>query len=116
MIATPASVLAEEPPDTASLASLKLVALPNRVETEVAVGLASSRSVPSVALLLATGASFTAVTLWLSTTLAELKAVVPPGLLTFTEAPLVTLVEESISLTVSVGAAPFQFDAGTNFS
>ena len=48
--------------------------------------------------------------------LVELKAVVPPGALTFTVAPLITVVEESISVTVKVGAVPFQLLAGTNFS
>ena len=60
------------------------------------------------------GTSFTALTLWLSTTLVWLYAVVPPVLLTFTVPPLVTVAELSISVTVSVGALPFQFDAGTN--
>ena len=60
-IATPARVLAEEPPDTASVVSLKFP--PNKVLTVDAVGLAaSSRSVVRLALPLATGASFTAVT------------------------------------------------------
>ena len=39
-----------------------------------------------------------------------------PATLTSTVAPVVTLAEESISFAVSVGAGPFQFDAGTNFN
>jgi hypothetical protein len=71
VIATPARVLAEDPPVTVSVVSLKFP--PNKSLTVEVVGLAtSSASVASVALPLATGASFTAVTLWLSTTLAEL--------------------------------------------
>ena len=71
--ATPARVLAEEPPDTVSVTSLKLLLLPKSVLTVATVGLAaSSRSAARLALLLATGASFTAVTLWPSTTLVAL--------------------------------------------
>ena len=63
--------MADEPPDTVSVASLKLPA--NSVLIVETVGLAaSSRSVVRLALPLATGASFTAVTLWLSTTLVAL--------------------------------------------
>ena len=36
--------------------------------------------------------------------------------LTFTEAPLLTVVDESIKVSVSAGAVPFQCAAGTNFS
>ena len=39
-----------------------------------------------------------------------------PAVLTLSVAPLVTVAEESISVTVSVGAVPFQWVAGTNFS
>ena len=61
MIATPARVLAVDPPDTVSVVSLKFP--PNRLLTVEAVGLAvSSRSAASVAVPAATGASFTAVT------------------------------------------------------
>ena len=63
-----------------------------------------------------TGASLTAVTLWLSTTLSALYAVVPPAELTSSVAPAVTVADESISVTVKEGAAPFQLLAGTNFS
>ena len=60
------------------------------------------------------GTSFTAVTLWLSPTLATLYALVPPAALTSSVAPVLTVTEESISLTVRIGAAPFQLLAGTN--
>ena len=115
MIAMPASVFALDPPVTVSVASLKFAE--NRVltvltDTEpVAV---SSASAASVALPLATGASFTAVTLWLTTTPVELYGVVPPELIKLAVAPVVTVVLESMSLVVSVGAAPFQLDAGAN--
>ena len=63
--------MAEEPLVTVSVVSLKVS--PNSVLIVEAVGLAaSSRSAASVAVPLATGASFAAVTLWLSTTLAVL--------------------------------------------
>ena len=107
-------MFALEPSVTVSVVSLKFD--PNSVDTVEAVGLtASSRSVVSVALPLDTGASFTALTLWLSTTLDALYAVAPPFTDTLTPvAPSVTVALESISLARSVGALPFQSDAGTN--
>ena len=115
MIATPASVFALEPPATASVASLKFEV--KRLETVAVVtepALVSSRSALSVALPDATGASFTAVTLWPRATVAELNAVVPPLVDTSTVAALVTVVLESINLTVRLGAGPLKFAAGTN--
>ena len=115
MIAMPARLFAFDPPETVSAESLKL--LLNSVATVLAVGVtASSASDVSVALPVATGASFTAVTLCESVTVPALYAVVPPLVLTFTVAPVVTAVLESMSSTESVGAGPLKFDAGTKRS
>jgi len=113
VIAIPARLFALDPPDTVSAESLKLAL--KRVETVLAVGVAtSSASELSVALPLAIGASFTEVTLWESVTVPALNAVVPPLVVTFTVAPVVTAVAlESINSTEIVGAGPLKFVAGT---
>ena len=60
------------------------------------------------------GASFTALTVVLNTTVPLEIAVVPPLVETSTVAAVVRVVVlESIKRTVSVGAEPFQFAAGT---
>jgi len=62
-----------------------------------------------------TGASFTAVTLVPSATVAAVKAVVPPLVETFTVPPLVRPVPlESASRTVRVPGVPLKFVAGRN--
>jgi len=68
----------------------------------------------SVLLPDATGASFTAVTLWLSVTVALLYAVVVPRVDTFTVLPVVTVALLSISTTVRSGAEPLKFATGKN--
>ena len=73
MIAMPARLFALDPPDTASAESLKFAL--NRLLTVLTVTepeAVSSASAASVALPLAIGASFTAVTLWLNVTAAVL--------------------------------------------
>ena len=113
MIAIPARLLALDPPDTVSAVSLKFAL--NRVLTVLTVTepvAVSSASDARVALPVAIGASFTAVTLWESVTVPVLKAVVPPLVATFTVAAVVTAALESISSAVIVGAAPLKFDAG----
>ena len=116
MIATPASEFAEDPPETTSAVSLKFAL--NSVDTALTVSepvAVSSTSVPRLVLPLATGASFTADTLWESVTVAALNAVVPPLVLTFTVAAVVTAPPlESISSAVIVGAGPLKFDAAMN--
>ena len=57
---------------------------------------------------LSTGASFTALTLWLITTVPVLKAVVPPRLLASITAAVVTLELLSISTTSRLGALPLK--------
>ena len=112
MIAIPASEFALEPPVTESVASLKFAL--NRLLTVLTVNepaAVSSLSAAKVALPLATGASFTAVTLWERVTAPVLNAVVPPLVATFTVAPLVTAVLESINSALIVGAGPLKFDA-----
>ena len=112
MIAMPARLLALEPPVTVSVVSLKLAL--NRLLTVLAVGVAaSSISAARVALPVATGASFTAVTLWESVTVPVLNAVVPPLVLTSTVAAVVTVAVESMSSAVIVGTGPLKFDAAT---
>ena len=113
MIATPASEFALEPPDTVSAVSLKFAL--NSVDTVLTVTepvAVSSAFEASVALPLATGASFTEVTLWESTTVAVLNAVVPPLVATFSVAAVVTVVLESISSAVIAGAGPLKLLAG----
>ena len=113
MIAMPARLCALDPPDTVSAVSAKFAL--NKVDTVLTVTepeAVSSASDASVALPVAIGASFTAVTLCESTTVPVLNAVVPPLVATFTVAAVVTVVLESISSAVIVGAAPFQLDAG----
>ena len=115
MIAMPARLFALDPPDTVSVVSLKFAL--NKVDTVLTVTepvAVSSVSAAKVALPLATGASFTAVILWLNTTVPELNAVVPPLVATFTVAAVVTVVLESISSAVIVGAGPLKFDAAMN--
>ena len=115
MIATPARLCADDPPDTVSAVSLKFAL--NSVDTVLTVTepeAVSSAFETSVALPLATGASLTADTLWLNVTVAVLYGVVPPLVATFTVAAVVTVVLESISSAVIVGAAPFQLDAAMN--
>ena len=112
MIAMPARLFALDPPDTVSAVSAKFAL--NKVDTVLTVTepvAVSSVSVAKVALPLATGASFTAVILWLNTTVPELNAVVPPLVATFTVAAVVTVVLESMSSAVIVGAGPLKFDA-----
>ena len=109
MIAMPARLFADDPPNTASAVSLKFAL--NSVDTVLVPGLPSSRSAASVVLPTATGASFTAVTLWFNVTVPELNAVVPPLVAAFTVAPVVTVVLESMSSALSVGAGPLKFDA-----
>ena len=112
MIAMPASVFALLPPVTASALSPKLP--PNRLDTvEPTDERSSSRIADSVADPDATGASFTAVTLWPSTTVPLLYAVVPPRVETSTVAFVVTVVGLSISTAVRLGADPLKFEAGT---
>ena len=62
---------------------------------------------------LSTGASFTALTLWLITTVPLLKALVPPRLLASISVAVVTVALLSISTTSRVGAAPLKSWAGT---
>ena len=115
MIAMPARLWAEDPPDTVSAVSLKLAL--NKVDTVLTVSepvAVSSPSEAKVALPDAIGASFTAVTLWESVTVPVLNAVVPPLVATFTVAAVVTVVLESISSAVIVGAGPLKFDAAMN--
>ena len=107
MIATPASVFAVDPPVTVSVVSLKFE--PNNAEIRAPAGVVSSEIDVNVAVsVLATGASFNDVTVWLSTTLAELYGVVKPVAATLIVAAVLTVVEESMSVTVKVGADPFQ--------
>ena len=115
MIAMPASEFADDPPDTVSVVSLKFAL--NRLLTVLTVTApvaVSSASAAKVALPLATGASFTEVTLWLNVTAAALYAVVPPLVETSTVAAVVTVVLESMSSAVIVGAGPLKFDAAMN--
>ena len=115
MIAMPARLFALEPPDTVSVVSLKFAE--NRLLTVLTVTepvAVSSASAARVALPVATGASFTEVTLWLNVTAPALNAVVPPLVATFTVAAVVTVVLESISSAVIVGAGPLKFDAAMN--
>ena len=115
MIAMPARLFALDPPDTVSVVSLKFAE--NSVDTVLTVTepeAVSSASAAKVALPVAIGASFTEVTLWLNVTVAALYAVVPPLVATFTVAAVVTVVLESISSAVIVGAGPLKFDAAMN--
>ena len=115
MIAIPASEFALDPPDTASVVSLKFAL--NKVDTVLTVTepvAVSSVSAAKVALPVAVGASLTAVTLWLNVTVPVLNAVVPPLVATFTVAAVVTVVLESMSSAVIVGAGPLKFDAAIN--
>ena len=113
VMAIPAKVLALLPPLTVSALSLKLAL--NRPLTSVLVGVpGSSRSAAKVELPEATGASFTAVTLWLSVTVALLYPVVVPRVDTFTVLPVVTVALLSISTTVRSGAEPLKFATGRN--
>ena len=119
MIAMPANEFADDPPDTVSAVSLKLAL--NSVLTVLTVtepDAVSSGSAPNVVLPVATGASFTAVTLWESVTVPVLYEVEPPlfAPLTFTVAPLVTALLESISSAVIVGAGPLKLVAATKRS
>ena len=111
-MAIPAKVLAEDPPETVSVLSLKLPL--NKLLTVAPEGLAvSSFTATNVALPEATGASLTAVIDVPKDTVAAEIAVVPPFEETFTPvAPDVTVVLESINLTVNDGAVPFQLAAG----
>ena len=107
MIATPANEFAVDPLVTVSVVSLKLEL--NRFVIVSPAGVASSEIDANVAVSgLATGASFNDVTVWLSTTLAELYGVVKPVAATLIVAAVLTVVEESMSVTVKVGADPFQ--------
>ena len=109
----PAKVLAVVPPATVSVESPKLAV--NRLLTVEPVGDALSSSMAASVLLPdATGASFTAVTLWLSTTVKLLYAVVVPRVDTFSVLPVVTVALLSISTTVRSGAAPLKFATGRN--
>ena len=115
MIAMPARLFALDPPDTVSVVSLKFAE--NSVLTVLTVTepkAVSSASAAKVALPLATGASFTEVTLCESVTVPELNAVVPPLVATFTVAAVVTVALESISSAVIVGVGPLKFDAAMN--
>ena len=115
MIAMPARLFALEPPDTVSVVSLKFAL--NRLLTVLTVTdpeAVSSASEARVALPVAIGASFTAVTLWESTTVPALNAVVPPLVDTSTVAAVVTVAVESINSAVIVGAGPLKFDAAMN--
>ena len=109
----PAKVLAVVPPATVSAVSLKLAM--NRLLTLEPLGDALSSSMAASVLLPdATGASFTAVTLWLSVTVALLYAVEPPRVETSNIAFVLTVVGLSISTTVRSGAEPLKFATGRN--
>ena len=115
MIAMPARLFALDPPDTVSAVSAKFAL--NKVDTVLTVTepvAVSSVSAAKVALPVAVGASLTAVTLWLNVTVPVLNAVVPPLVATFTVAAVVTVVLESMSSAVIVGAGPLKFDAAMN--
>ena len=89
--ATPAKVLAAEPPLTWSFASLKLP--PNRAATDAPGGLAlpSFTAVKLALPLSRVGASFTAVTCTLLVPLRLLNAVLAPVVVTSADVPAVPL-------------------------
>ena len=110
-MAIPANVFALLPPLTVSVLSLKDAL--NRLVTITEVDEAESSSAAvTVADPDATGASFSAVTLWLNTTVALLYAVEPPRVETSNVAFVVTVVGLSIRIAVSDGAAPLKLAAG----
>ena len=94
-------------------ASLKLAL--NRLDTAPVVtdpADVSSASAARLALPEAVGAKLFAVTEWFNTTVPVLYAVVPPLVDTSTVAAVVTVVLESMSSAVIVGAVPYQPEAG----
>ena len=113
-MAIPANVLAEDPPATASVESLKLPV--KRLVTVAPEGFVLSSLIATrVADPVATGASLTAVTLWLSTTVAAEYWVVPPMVVMFVPVAKFTAPELlSISKAVIVGAGPLKFATGRN--
>src|SRR3954463_2687342 len=112
----PAKVFALEPPLTVSVESLKLPL--NRLDTVAPLGLAvSSFTAASVAVPLATGASFTALIVSDSATVALEICVVPPvAPVRLIVEPLVIARPLSIRFALNAVAGPLKFAAGTKRS
>ena len=119
-IATPASVFALDPPVTASVLSLKL--LVNKeltVAPEIEPLRESSVTAANVALPVATGASFTGVTVRLMVSVATEYDVVPPRLTSALRSAVPPLLPEILSqaLTFSAEAkVPFHWAVGRKCS
>ena len=115
-IATPASVLADDPPVTKSIESLKLPAKSVLTGDPAAEFPMSSLTAASVALPLATGASFTAFTVRLTVSVAVENEVVPPVLEMLAVPPLLPPLIESQARTVrAVARVPLRLEAGCRY-
>src|ERR1044071_7778165 len=107
----PANVLADDPPLTWSVASERLP-LNSELTVAPAGDAASSLIAASVALPDATGASFTAVTVTSTTSVAAENAVVPPLLEVSTLVPAVPLVWSQTRMVSAEVEGPFQLAVG----